>query len=34
MYCRLFQRKNGRWDLRLKEYKTGPNIYNPANKEL
>jgi len=21
MYCRIFQRKNGKWDLRLKEYK-------------
>lgn len=31
MYCRLFKRKNGRWDCRLKEYKSGPNMSNPEN---
>ena len=34
MYCRLFQRKNGRFDLRLKQYLSGPNMSNPKNKEL
>tara|TARA_R110000765_G_scaffold335081_1_gene425423 strand:- start:3444 stop:5231 length:1788 start_codon:yes stop_codon:yes gene_type:complete len=27
-YCRLFQRKNERWDLRLKHYKSKPKIKN------
>ena len=34
MYCRIFQRKNGKWDLRLKEYKAGPALGKEINKQL